>query len=92
MNESFGDGRIARLEKALLMAATHCQGGHSDVGMAIAEVLGTPFPVSMDGLLIVAKARGYDPKALWPWWWKAADHALEREEKSHPQALSEPQP
>ena len=56
------------LEKALLMCAAHCQGGHSEAGMAAAEALGIPFPIRMESLKKAALARGYDPDELWPWW------------------------
>jgi len=57
-------------ERALLIAAAHCQGGHSDAGAAIAEVFGIPFPVTMQALEGAATARGYEPKELWPWLFK----------------------
>lgn len=60
--------REKELERALLMCAASCQGGHSDAGMAAAEALGTTFPITMVGLAKVAMARGYSCAELWPWW------------------------
>lgn len=53
--------------QALLMCASHCQGGHSDAGQAAADVLHIPFPVTMPNLELAAKARRFDPEKLWPW-------------------------
>jgi len=53
--------------EALFMCATHCQGGHSDAGMAAAEALGIPFPITMDNLIKQARKEGRDPQRLWPW-------------------------
>lgn len=72
---SGGDRRIAlstvteleRLRDALLMCASHCQGGHSDAGMAAAQALGIPFPVSMESLIAKAREWELDPDHLWPW-------------------------
>lgn len=70
-----GDRRLAlntvneleRLRDALLMCASHCQGGHSDAGSAAAQALGIPFPISMDNLIAKATEWKIDPKTLWPW-------------------------
>lgn len=58
---------VERLTKTLFMAATHCQGGHSEAGQAIANLLGVPFPLRMDALSDAAISRGLDPAELWPW-------------------------
>lgn len=58
---------------ALLMCATHCQGGHSEAGAKAAEVLGTKFPITMEGLAKVARKHHLDPDKLWPWWKKMRD-------------------
>src|SRR3954468_14904382 len=60
--------REGKLERALFMCATHCQGGHSEAGAATAEILGVPFPLTMDSLGKAALAKGYNPRELWPWW------------------------
>jgi hypothetical protein len=57
-----------QLRKALYMSAASCQGGHSSAGQVIAEVFGVPFPIRMKDLLAKAKAEGFDPVELWPWW------------------------
>lgn len=56
------------MERALLMAGAHCQGGHSEAGMVIAENFGIPFPLTMDNLCAAAEARGYSAAEIWPWW------------------------
>lgn len=66
-------GERAAMERALLMAAPGKQGGHSEEGMAIAEALGLPFPLSMDTLRPEAIKRGYMPYDLWPWLQKLDD-------------------
>jgi hypothetical protein len=50
-----------------------CQGGHSDAGLAASEVLGIPFPITMENLVKKAVSEGYDAKALWPWLFKYND-------------------
>ncbi|NIJ18451.1 hypothetical protein FHS95_000120 [Sphingomonas naasensis] len=62
------------MERALLMVAPSKQGGHSEEGMAIAEALGVPFPLSMDTLRPEAIKRGFMPYDLWPWL-KVSDEA-----------------
>lgn len=52
----------------LLMAAAHCQGGHSGAGDAIATALACDFPITMGELAKVARAHGLQPAELWPWW------------------------
>jgi hypothetical protein len=61
----------SELRTALFMCACHCQGGHSQAGMAAAEVLGVPFPLQMESLRAKAIEEGLDPKILWPWWKRA---------------------
>lgn len=52
---------------AILMAASHYQGGHSDIGAMIADMYGIPFPLTMDTLSRAARKRKLDPDVLWPW-------------------------
>jgi len=56
-----------RYLRALLMAAPQFQGGHSDVGMEISEVLEIGFPLSMDSLRACAISHDFMPYDLWPW-------------------------
>lgn len=53
--------------KLALMAAAHCQGGHSHAGDQIASAFGIPFPLTMDGLALAAIRLGYKPSDVWPW-------------------------
>lgn len=55
------------LRDALMMCATHCQGGHSEAGMAASLALDVPFPISMDNLEAKARKWSIDPDHLWPW-------------------------
>lgn len=57
----------AQYLRALLVAAPRHQGGHSDVGRVIAEVLEIPFPLTMPSLRAVAIDSGLHPYSLWPW-------------------------
>ena len=59
--------RLRNAERLMITLATHSQGGHSETGAEIAELLGVPFPLNMDALSAAATARGYDPDAMWPW-------------------------
>lgn len=58
---------LERLRDALLMCASHCQGGHSDAGMAAALALDVPFPIDMRNLEAKAAEWGLDADHLWPW-------------------------
>ena len=60
--------RNRELAKALLIAAPHCQGGHSVAGQAIAKAFDVPFPLRMNDLAIAAYDEGFEPDDLWPWW------------------------
>jgi hypothetical protein len=60
--------RERALTEALLLAAPQHQGGHSDTGRAIADVLDCGFPVRMPGLEKAATRLGFDPDQLWPWY------------------------
>lgn len=62
--------RERELTKALLMCAASCQGGHSDAGMAASEALGIPFPIRMESLEAAAIREGFDPRELYPWWFR----------------------
>jgi hypothetical protein len=53
--------------RALLMCAASCQGGHSDAGGAAADVLGIPFPITMENLTRAARRHGFVPQHLFPW-------------------------
>lgn len=60
-------GKIAEMRKLLFRCAPSFQGGHSDIGDELSDVLGIPFPVDMPSLEKQAKAEGLDPAELWPW-------------------------
>lgn len=64
--------RERQLLRALYMAAPNCQGGHSEAGQEIADLLGVPFPLRMNNLQTAAIRDGFDPAKLWPWWVKTA--------------------
>ena len=64
-----------QLQKALLMAACHCQGGHSDAGIEISTALGVPFPITMEALEIRAVELGFEPRGLWPWLFRMREQA-----------------
>jgi predicted RNase H-like HicB family nuclease len=64
------NGKIRDYRVALFMAAAHCQGGHSDAGAIIADLLGVPLPLRMESLADRARKEGLDPDGLWPWWAK----------------------
>ena len=68
-----GSGEDREAREALFMCAASCQGGHSDAGFAASEVLGIPFPITMENLVRKAVSEGYDAKALWPWLFKYND-------------------
>lgn len=53
--------------RALLMCAASCQGGHSDAGGAAADVLGIPFPITMENLTRAARRHEFIPQHLFPW-------------------------
>lgn len=53
-------------ETILRIAPSH-QGGHSDVGMHFAEILGVPFPLRVPDLEKRARESNLDPYELWPW-------------------------
>lgn len=57
-------------DRLILLMAPSFQGGHCATGNAVAEYLGIPFPLKMDALAKAAKARGFKPNILWPWWAK----------------------
>lgn len=52
---------------ALFIAAPHHQGGHSRTGLAIADALGVPFPITNRDLLAKAREEEINPALLWPW-------------------------
>ena len=53
--------------EAIMMAAASHQGGHSEVGARFAEIIGTEFPLRMEGLTARAIEMKFDPAKLWPW-------------------------
>ena len=53
--------------EAILMAAPSHQGGHSETGQRFADIIGTEFPLTMDGLIKRAVEMKFDPVELWPW-------------------------
>jgi len=53
--------------RAIFLAAQHCQGGHSQAGDAIAEVLGLPFPLRMTDLIAKLREEGQNPARFYPW-------------------------
>lgn len=58
---------LAGYLRAILAAAGHCQGGHSDAGASIANLLGVPFPLTMPDLIACARANNENPALIWPW-------------------------
>lgn len=68
---------VERLVRALLIAAPHHQGRHSQSGNAIAYALGISFPITMDDLEERACEAGLKPSELWPWWRAALAHGGE---------------
>ena len=67
--------RERQLLRVLYKAAPSHQGGHSDVGQEIADLLGVPFPLRMHNLQAAAIRDGFDPADLWPWWRKEGGFA-----------------
>lgn len=61
------DRQLATMRSLLLQAAAHCQGGHSDAGLAISREFGLPFPVNMGDLVVKARDLDLNPARLWPW-------------------------
>lgn len=55
------------IQRALLMSAPGHQGGHSDAGKALSEVIGVRFPLHMDDLISCAKKLDFEVGELWPW-------------------------
>lgn len=53
--------------RLVLVMAPSFQGGHSKTGGEVADLLGIPFPLTMLNLSKAARARGFDPRQLWPW-------------------------
>lgn len=63
-------GQIAAKDtyaRLMITLATHAQGGHSATGAEIAELIGIPFPIRMEGLSEAARNHDLDPDELWPW-------------------------
>jgi hypothetical protein len=58
---------LRETRRALFMCASHCQGAHSDAGVAAASILGVPFPITMPNLKAKAISEGFNPDDLWPW-------------------------
>lgn len=71
------------LMRLILVMAPSFQGGHSQTGSEIADLFGIPFPLRMDNLAKAARARGFDPDHLWPWWKKMREDREEAKRKEH---------
>lgn len=72
------DDSDARLwMETMLMAAPSHQGGHSEVGKRLSEIIGCPFPLTMRGLEEAALRMKFTPAELWPW--RADLHPTSRE-------------
>lgn len=56
--------------RLVLVMAPSFQGGHSKTGGEVADMLGIPFPLTLPNLAKKARALGFDPDNLWPWWKK----------------------
>lgn len=54
--------------RLVLAMAPSFQGGNSKTGDEVAAFLGIPFPVAMPALEKAARARGFKPAKLWPWY------------------------
>lgn len=78
------DSKTTELRLILEMAPSF-QGGHSKTGGDVAELLGIPFPLRMHNLAKAARARGFDPDQLWPWWKKMREdrEAAGQEERAN---------
>lgn len=70
--------------RALFLAGQHCQGGHSEAGAAISEILGVPFPLKMTDLIERLRAEGQNPATYYPWMIKAHGIAAGAEKGRHP--------
>jgi hypothetical protein len=62
--------------RLVLVMAPSFQGGHSKTAVDVCRFLGIEFPVRMPKLA-AARARGFDPDELWPWWKKVRDERLQ---------------
>lgn len=73
-------GKLTKEIEALFLAGQHCQGGHSDAGQAIADVLGLPFPLTMAALMEGLRERGENPALFYPWLIRAGSivHGINR--------------
>jgi len=70
--------------RALFLAGQHCQGGHSEAGRAIADLLGLPFPLNMRDLIAKVRAEGENPAAFYPWLIRAHGVVHGAEKGRHP--------
>ncbi len=52
--------------EVILMCAPSFQGGHSDVGQRLAEIIDCEFPINMMSLEKRAVEMKFDPAKLWP--------------------------
>ncbi len=75
--DAYVTSRAKDHREALYMAAAHCQGGHSEAGRAIAELLSVPFPLDIKNLHTRAIIEGFDTKKLWPWYPIRATRAIQ---------------
>ena len=57
----------AEAVRLVLAMAPSFQGGHSKIGGEVADLLGIPFPLTMQNLAQKARALGFEPVDLWPW-------------------------
>jgi len=77
-------GKLTKEVEALFLAGQHCQGGHSDAGRAIADVLGLPFPLTMAALMEGLRERGENPVRFYPWMIRAVSIVHGIDKGKHP--------
>lgn len=76
--------KLTKEREAMFLAAQHCQGGHSEAGMALSEALGVPFPVTMGNLVAKLRDEGQNPAAFYPWLIKAQHVVSGPDAGTHP--------
>lgn len=78
-------GRERHLRRIIYRLACHAQGGHSEAGHEVSELLNIPFPLTMANLEKAATRDGFEPMELWPWLYKMrADREQARKEPRDP--------